>query len=40
MSNSMIFGDHFESMQIGLLRRQFLVCQRWFWDSAYQITNN
>ena len=34
----MIFGGHFENMQIRLLRRHFSACQHWFSDSAYQIT--
>ena len=38
MSNSMIFGGHFENMQIRSLRRHFSACQNWFLDSAYQIT--
>ena len=38
MSNSMIFGGHFENMQIKSLRRHFSACQHWFLDSAYQIT--
>ena len=38
MSNSMIFGGHFENMQIRSLRRHFSACQHWFSDSAYQIT--
>ena len=38
MSNSMIFGGHFENMQIMPLRRHFSACQHWFSDSAYQIT--
>ena len=40
MSNSMIFGGHFENMQIRSLRRHFSACQHWFSDSAYQITPN
>ena len=40
MSNSMIFGGHFENMPIRLLRRHFSACQHWFSDSAYQITHN
>ena len=40
MSNSMIFGGHFENMQIRPLRRHFSACQHWFSDSAYQITSN
>ena len=40
MSNSMIFGGHFEIMQIRSLRRHFSACQHWFLDSAYQITPN
>ena len=40
MSNSMIFGGHFENMQIRSLRRHFSACQHWFLDSAYQITPN
>ena len=40
MSNSMIFGGHFENMQIRPLRRHFSACQHWFSDSAYQITPN
>ena len=40
MSNSMIFGGHFENMQIRSLRRHFSACQHWFLDSAYQITHN
>ena len=39
-SNSMIFGGHFENMQIRPLRRHFSACQHWFSDSAYQITPN
>ena len=38
MSNSMIFGGHFENMQIRSLRRHFSAYQYWFSDSAYQIT--
>ena len=38
MSNSMIFGGHFENMQIRSLRLHFPACQHWFSDSAYQIT--
>ena len=38
MSNSMIFGSHFENMKIKPLRRHFSACQHWFSDSAYQIT--
>ena len=40
MSNSMIFGGHFENMQIRSLRRHFSACQHWFSDSACQITPN
>ena len=40
MSNSMIFGSHFENMQIRSLRRHFSACQHWFSDSAYQIASN
>ena len=40
MSNSMIFGGHFENMQIRPLRRHFSACQHWFSDSAYQLTPN
>ena len=40
MSNSMIFGCHFENMQIRSLRRHFSACQHWFLDSAYQIIPN
>ena len=40
MSNSMIFGGHFENMQIRPLRHHFSACQHWFLDSAYQITPN
>ena len=40
MSNSMIFGGHFENMQIRPSRRHFSACQHWFSDSAYQITPN
>ena len=40
MSNSMIFGGHFEIMQIMSLRRHFSACQHWFLDLAYQITPN
>ena len=40
MSNSMIFGGHFENIQIRSLRRHFLACQHWFLDSAYQTTPN
>ena len=40
MSNSMIFGGHFENMQIRPLRRHFSACKHWFSDSAYQITPN
>ena len=40
MSNSMIFGGHFENMQIRSLRRHFSACQHWFLDSAYQIAPN
>ena len=40
MSNSMIFGGHFENMQIRPLRRHFSACQHWLSDSAYQITPN
>ena len=40
MSNSMIFGGHFENMQNRSLRHHFSACQHWFSDSAYQITPN
>ena len=40
MSNSMIFGGHFENMQIRSLRHHFSACQHWFSDSAYKITHN
>ena len=40
MSNSMIFGGHFEIMQIRSLRRHFSACQHWILDSAYQTTSN
>ena len=40
MSNSTIFGGHFENMQIRSLRRHFSACQHWFSNSAYQITPN
>ena len=40
MSNSMIFGGHFENMQIRPLRFHFSACQHLFSDSAYQITPN
>ena len=40
MSNYMIYGGHFENMQIRPLRRHFSACQHWFSDSAYQITPN
>ena len=40
MSNSMIFGGHFENMQIRSLRCHFPACQHWFLDSAYQTTPN
>ena len=40
MSNSMIFGDHFENMQIRSLRRHFPACQHWFLDSAYKTNPN
>ena len=40
MSNSMIFGGHFEIMKIRSLRRHFPDCQNLFLDSAYQITPN
>ena len=40
MSNSMIFGGHFENMQTRSLRRHFSACQHWLSDSAYQITPN
>ena len=40
MSNSMIFGGHFEYLQIRPLRRHFSACQHWFLDSSYQITPN
>ena len=36
----MIFGGHFENMQIRSLRHHFSACQHWFLDSAYQITPN
>ena len=36
----MIFGGHFENMQIMPLRHHFSACQHWFSDSAYQITTN
>ena len=36
----MIFGGHFENMQIRPLRRHFSACQHWFSDSAYQINPN
>ena len=39
MSNSVIFGGHFENMQIRQLRRHFSV-SHWFSDTAYQITPN
>ena len=39
MSKSMIFGGHFENMQMRPLRRHFSACQHWFSDSAYQITS-
>ena len=38
MSNYMIFGGHFENMQIRPLRRHFSTCQHWFSDLAYLIT--
>ena len=38
MSNSMIFGGHFEKMQIRSVSRHFSACKHWFLDSAYQIT--
>ena len=31
MSNSMIFGGHFENMQIRSIRRHFSACQHCFW---------
>ena len=37
MSNSMIFGSHFENMQIRSLRCHFSACQHWFSESAYQL---
>ena len=40
MLNSLIFGGHFENMQIRSLRRHFSACQHWFSDSANQITPN
>ena len=40
MSDSMIYGGHFENMQIRSLRRHFSASQHWFSDSAYQITPN
>ena len=40
MPNSLIFGGHFENMQMRSLRRHFSACQHWFLDSAYQITPN
>ena len=40
MSNSMIFGGHFENMQIRSLRHHFSAYQHGFSDSAYQITPN
>ena len=40
MSNSMIFSDHFENMQIRSLGRHFSACQHWILDSAYQIIPN
>ena len=40
MPNYMVFGGHFENMQIRSLRRHFSACQHWFSDLAYQITPN
>ena len=40
ISVSMIFGGHFENMQVRAFRRHFSACQHWFSDSAYQITPN
>ena len=39
MSNSVIFGSHFENMQLMSLRLRFSDCQYWFSDSAYQTLN-
>ena len=39
MSNSMIFGGHFENMNIRSLRRHFSACQHYFLDLAYQINH-
>ena len=36
----MIYGGHFENMQIRPFRGHFSACQNWFTDSAYQITPN
>ena len=38
MTNSMIFGGHFENVQIRSLKRHFSACQHWFLDSAYEFT--
>ena len=40
MSNYLIFGGHFEKMQIRSLRPRFSACQNGFLDAAYKITTN